>query len=255
MKQKNGNRLKSRVLPGLLLLLAGMCVLVFALANITGLQREKRETELLYKKAREAAHLMQPVSQLQTEEAAVQEVDFQALLDINADTIGWLHVEGMEIDYPVVRSLDNEEYLYRGFDGTTRRAGTLFLDKDADANFSGLNHPIYGHNMKDGSMFGALKDYLSEDFALEHLDMMIYTPEKAWQLIPFSVYTAKSNGDYHTQPENQEALYERAQGWANESEVDFSVMPKPSDRFITLVTCTPGTDNNDRIVLHAIVQE
>jgi sortase, SrtB family len=184
---------------------------------------------------------------------AVSAMDFEQLTTINKDCIAWLTVADTVIDYPVVQGEDNEFYLTTGFDGAPLRAGALFVDYKANPLFEGLNHPIYGHSMRDESMFRALESYLDADFAKAHTDMILYTPQGDWRLVPFSVYIAPSAGDYHTEPTDEKDAHARALEWHAKSKVNFEVVPQADDRFVTLITCTSDTGNNLRVVLHAIL--
>lgn len=93
---------------------------------------------------------------------------FAGLYAINSDIIGWLYVEGTAIQYPVVQADDNTYYLTRNFEKKESKHGTPFLDADADAEEPSDQLVIYGHNMKDGQMFGKLEGYRDLDFYKEH---------------------------------------------------------------------------------------
>ncbi|MBQ6583391.1 MAG: class B sortase, partial [Mogibacterium sp.] len=80
-------------------------------------------------------------------------VDFDELLKINPDVQGWLYQKDTVINYPVVQGQDNDEYLHTLVDGTWSGGGTLFVDYRNQSNFGDFNSIIYGHHMKDGSMF------------------------------------------------------------------------------------------------------
>lgn len=96
---------------------------------------------------------------------------YRALYEKNPDLIGWLRIDGTDIDLPVVQTPgDNEYYLRRGFDRFYAVGGTLFLDErcSVSADAPTANWLIYGHNMHDGSMFGQLVRYRDEDFYKAH---------------------------------------------------------------------------------------
>jgi sortase B len=78
-----------------------------------------------------------------------RDIDFDALLEINEDTVAWVSVPGTLIDYPVVVSMDNYDYLERGFDGKKNWYGTPFMDMGNSSDFTDRNTVIYGHNVKD----------------------------------------------------------------------------------------------------------
>jgi sortase B len=98
----------------------------------------------------------------------------EALLEVNADTVGWVSIEGTHINLPVVQRRDasgNDYYLKRSFDGSSNKAGTLFLDMRNTLTYGQRsdNLIIYGHNQKDRTMFGDLADYKKNiDFYKEH---------------------------------------------------------------------------------------
>ena len=188
------------------------------------------------------------------EAATASAMNFEPLEAVNPDCIGWLRIAGTVVDYPLVQGGDNDEYLLTGFDGEPRAAGTLFLDVWANKEFRGLNHPLYGHNMRDGSMFSVMHKYLNGDFALAHTDMVLFTPGGDWRLVPFAVYTAPNAGDYHTEPADEADVLSRAKGWAEKSAVDFKVTPVEGDRFLTFVTCN-SDEQNRRVVLHTILEQ
>ncbi len=86
-------------------------------------------------------------------------VDFESLKAINPDVKGWLYIEALDISYPVVQGPDNDTYLHTTYEGTSRTnfAGSIFLDYQNQDDFSDGNTIVYGHNMKNLSMFGKLK--------------------------------------------------------------------------------------------------
>ena len=85
----------------------------------------------------------------------------EEMLKINPDTVGYIRIDGTEVDFPVVQTNNNEDYLKTAFDGSSNKAGTVFLDyrNVLTANKRSDNLVLYGHNQKDRTMFGSLKDY------------------------------------------------------------------------------------------------
>ena len=258
-----------------MLLLAGVITVAYAAAQLVPMLAEdakNRKNHAAYSELAAAslktaapnteAHggfLERPAAELPSASIAPDEapmismMDFQAFLDINPDCIGWLRIEDTVIDYPLVQGKDNDMYLMTGFDGKPAAAGTLFLDVWADRSFGGWNHPVYGHNMRDGSMFSVLGEFLKADFAMAHREMALLTPAGDWNLIPFAVYVAANAGDYHTQPVDEADVLVRAKGWLEKSAVDFEIAPVEGDRFLTLVTCNSNDEQNRRVVLHTIL--
>ena len=100
-----------------------------------------------------------PAAVNETADIVPIQVDFDVLSKENQDVIGWLYCPDTSINYPVVQAADNEYYLHRLLDDSKNAAGTLFMDYRNSADLSDWNSVIYGHNMKNGSMFGSLPDY------------------------------------------------------------------------------------------------
>lgn len=110
------------------------------------------------------------------------EVDFDALRDVNPDIAAWLYYESTNINYPVVKGKDNDYYLTVGFDNTWAVGGTLFIDCITERPFEQFNTVIYGHHMKDGSMFGDIKKLKDPEYAEEHPVFDLITPEGKYHL-------------------------------------------------------------------------
>lgn len=93
---------------------------------------------------------------------------FAELYSLNHEMVGWLSIPDTVIDYPVMQCEDNEYYLHHNFYGEEDKYGCLFVKDIADVDTPGTNFIIYGHNMKDGSMFGILDEYGNKAFYEEH---------------------------------------------------------------------------------------
>ena len=104
-------------------------------------------------------------------------VDFKALKKINPDIVAWIRIPDTSIDYPVVQGNDDSYYLTHTFKKAEHVAGAIFLDSDNNADFSDDKNIIYGHNMKDGSMFQGLHKYESESYLQEHNKVYLYLPD------------------------------------------------------------------------------
>lgn len=121
--------------------------------------------------------------------------DFNTLLEINQDTIGWLFIPGTRISYPIVQTIDNDKYLHTGFSGEENVAGSIFLDYESKPDLTGRNNIIYGHNMKNGTMFRDLIQYKDKDFFDEHRYFKIYTADRIINLKAVSCYYGKADAD------------------------------------------------------------
>ena len=137
-------------------------------------------------------------------------VDFEKLLEMNSDVVGWIRFdEPSEINYPVVQGRDNEEYLKRTFEANTNKLGTLFVDVNNPGDFSGRNTFIYGHNMKNGSMFTQLLKYKDDSFYKEHPYFYIYTPDgKVRTYEIFSAGVVKDTSDSYIMDYADDAAFQ-----------------------------------------------
>ena len=158
--RKKGKKKKSGLLSNLILILA-VCVFVFSGYQLYQIFAEYHEGKKEYEEIRELVIQEEPKKETEEEkEPEVQPrftVDFATLQQMNPDTVGWIRFEEpSEISYPVVKGRDNEEYLTRTFEANDNKLGTLFVDKDNTGTFTDRNTIIYGHNMKNGTMFAQL---------------------------------------------------------------------------------------------------
>ena len=103
-------------------------------------------------------------------------IDFDALREINPDVIGWLRYEDTIIDYPIVQGENNEMYLSMLFDRTWGGCGTLFADCITEAPFRQFNTIVYGHHMKDGTMFACLKELRDPEYCKKNPKLELSTP-------------------------------------------------------------------------------
>lgn len=182
-------------------------------------------------------------------------VDFEKLLEMNSDVVGWIRFdEPSEINYPVVQGRDNEEYLKRTFEANTNKLGTLFVDVNNPGDFSGRNTFIYGHNMKNGSMFAQLLKYKDDSFYKEHPYFYIYTPDgKVRTYEIFSAGVVKDTSDSY--------IMDYADGAAFQTYIDYikqqSAYPTSAEvttasKIVSLSTCTNVRDD-ERFLVHGVM--
>ena len=179
-------------------------------------------------------------------------VDFESLKKKNPDTVAWLKVKGTNIEYPVVKTNDNEYYMTHSFDKSKNSAGWIFMDYRNKLKGKNENMVIYGHNRRDGSMFGTLKKVLTEEW-LNNADNFIIsfvTEKEETQYQVFSVYKIEKE-DYYitTNFKTETAFQEFINKVKSRSIKNFGETPCTDDSILTLSTCA---DNDKyRVVLHA----
>ena len=173
-------------------------------------------------------------------------VDFESLRESGPDIIGWLNLPDTVINYPVTQADDNEYYLHHLYDGTYNKVGCLFADYENKADFSDRNTIIYGHNMRDGSMFAVLNEYDEQSYFDTHKQMYLVTPEGGYLCEIFAAFVAKpSESGSDTSPwrlswKDDGAYTTWLTAMAERSVVETDVTVTSSDKVLTLSTCTPG---------------
>ncbi len=185
-------------------------------------------------------------------------VDWKALKKVNPDVQGWLYQKGTVINYPVVQGTDNDTYLHTRFDKQWSGGGTLFVDYRMEKGFKGFNSIIYGHHMKDGSMFRSLRGYTKEEgYYDKHKTLELATPHGNYHLVVFSAFITKATDENtykmtYDEAEKQ-AYIDRA--W-EQSELPItrdSVDVTKDDRLVTLSTCAYDYEEARYIVMCKMV--
>jgi len=186
-------------------------------------------------------------------------IKYDELKQENSDFVGWIYIPALreytlgETGYPIARSRDNNEYLSMTFDGTKNPSGSIFLDNVASPDFTDSNTFVFGHNMKNGTMFGCLKVFASKtELCRSNPYIYIYTED---EVLKYEIFS------YHVVSRSDEVAYEDfvgEDGYDNYVEhvsrdsyyetdtIDFSKRPD----LLTLSTCY-GTENVDNFIVHA----
>ena len=180
-------------------------------------------------------------------------IDFKALKEINSDTIGWLKVNGTNIEYAVVQADDNNYYLKHNFEKQNNNAGWIFADYKNKSDYTDYNTVIYGHNMRNDSMFGTLKNALKKEWynKEENRHIVLVTENGIFKYEIFSIYEEKVS-DYPIQTNfSSDNEYLKFLNTVKDKSIkDFNVELPAEKGIITLSTC--GNDNKNRVIVHAI---
>ena len=188
-------------------------------------------------------------------ESTAVPVDFEALRNINPDIVGWIRVEGTDISYPIMRSSDDEEedfYLYHSFLRESSSHGSIYMQKINSVDFSDFNTILYGHNMRDDTMFGQLHRFRDKDFFEENDEITIYTPDGTHQYRIFAAYITENEMIFDTRGDFEndvlkENYIEFLKGTVgNQRDAKITV----NSRIITLSTCCG--DDAKRLLVQAV---
>lgn len=183
------------------------------------------------------------------------QVDFQALREKNGDVVAWLYCPDTPINYPVVQAEDNDYYMHRLLDGRKSYPGTLFMDfRNAD-DFSDWNSVIYGHNMRNGSMFGTLQHYKNRPYLESHSEIYLLTPECNYVIDVLAGFVTPNDSELynalHPEDGEKEGLLK---AWLKDAGLAPQDYPAPEARLVTLSTCSYEY-KNARYVLIGALQE
>lgn len=182
-------------------------------------------------------------------------IDFDRLYKISGDTVAWLFAPGTRINYVIAQGSDNDYYLNHLLDGTVANGGTLFVDCRCNADFTNWNTIIYGHHMKNGTMFAGLMDYQDPDYYEEHPVMYLYVPGKRYKLELIAGYTTDIYDMVFSIPITKEERGEIIAHAASVSSFISGVTVSEEDKLVTLSTCSYAYEDARYVVIGRILEE
>ncbi|NQO28664.1 class B sortase [Streptococcus suis] len=113
------------------------------------------------------------------------EIDFEKLLHLNSEVIGWLEVKGTNIDYPLVQGKTNLDYINKSVEGEYSLSGSVFLDHRNQSSFNDVYSIIYAHHMAGDVMFGELPKFCNADYFKDHKTATLFLPDGSSKTISF----------------------------------------------------------------------
>ena len=182
---------------------------------------------------------------------ALAAMDFTALREVNSDVLGWILIPDTVVSYPLLQGSDNDYYLRRTWKKWSSAVGSIFLEAQNSPALTDFNTIIYGHNMNNGSMFGTLKKYKSQDYFRKHPYVYLTTDAGSARCEIFAAYEVSTDGDTdrlgYADDNDRQAFLDACCAL---SVIDTGVTPQVYDRIITLSTCT-GRGHATRWVVQA----
>ena len=261
MERKAGSKRKRRY--GLLLLDALLLgVLIFALVKlVTTLGDYRRSAERYDQIAEEAVRTAEPAPQQtagpDAKAAPVSEVpitvDFDVLRAQNPDVVGWLYCADTPVNYPIVQGGDNDFYLDHAFDGSEDAGGTLFFDSRNRLSPLDQNLLLYGHRMKDDSMFGSVIGYTEQDYLEAHPVLYLITEAQSYRVEVYACRTVSANDLSHFEIAfaDEDAYMQYVSRAVSQSYWPAPFGIERGYATLTLVTCSTYThDDNPRVLVH-----
>ena len=168
-----------------------------------------------------------------------------SMREINPDYICWLKIDDTEISYPVVRGDDNEAYLGLSFYGESNYFGSLFMDYRCMGE-SVPNIIIYGHNSRQGDMFGRLRNYLNEDFLANHPVITLVANDKS---VEYEIFSAR-----RTNVNDPAYFLDFSDSGAFNGFIERCGAPSNATQILTLSTCVSGNDEDERVIVQGALR-
>lgn len=185
------------------------------------------------------------------------QIDWDVLKNMNPDVVAWIRFPSLDVSYPVVQGVDNDQYLHTTVDGTAAYAGAIFLEAACSPDFTDDNTVIYGHNMRNRSMFGNLKFLYRDETTLRQNEYFwLYTPTENYKCYIFAIGNmpvADERFYFIDGSEEQKESYIRFCMETNKYQMPVSA--DLSDRIVTLSTCVSSRNAAYRLQIHAIIEE
>lgn len=248
-KQKRGSRIIGNIILAAAVIV--FCISAYQLFHILYGYHEGRKE---YNEVKNMAVTGKAPSETAQEEGEKPfSVDFDALTDINPDTVGWIrfYPEPAQISYPLVQTTDNSTYLDKTFSSNDNTVGAIFVNAYNHPDFNDRNTIIYGHRMNDSSMFHDLAEYEKQSFWEANPYFYIYTPDG--REITYHIYAAgevtETSDSYLTDFADDQAYQDFLDYTKQASAYDTQVEVTTEDQVVTLSTCTRASDEHRMVVV------
>ncbi len=188
-----------------------------------------------------------------------EDLDFEKLQNRNSDIYAWIEVPGTKVDYPIVQHLnDNTYYLTRTIDHEKKTAASIFTETYNTKDFEDHHTVIYGHNMKNGSMFKTLHYFEDPEFFEENREVIIYLPNQTRYYRIFAAYTYDNrhllNNYYCEDPDIFQSYLDEVFAIRDfGANIDREMEITAEDHIITLSTCVDSGDSTQRYLVQAVL--
>ena len=240
-------------------LLIGGCISAGAVCVYMAISEEQpyKQAKASYDSLRSAAVTLplERENQQENNEILTRQIDFELLKEKNEDIIAWLYIPDTQVDYPICRGEDDTYYLHHNAQKESNILGALFCSSENDADLTDPHLIIYGHNMRQGQMFGELSNYEEVGFLQQQPYVYLYTPDEENVYQIYSVYRCEPSDDTYTT-----GFMFRTKSymdWLNETltkeiyETGAEQMVNAGQQVLTLSTCADG-DRKDRLVVNCV---
>ena len=218
--------------------------------------------EVIVEEQQEALKEEYVIEELPEKELAELPIDFEGLWEINPEIYAWIRIPDTQIDYPILQHEGEDQgyYLTRDIYGENSQAGSIYTENYNRKDFTDPNTLLYGHNMKNGSMFHNVRYFAEREYFDEHEDLYIYVPGKIlkYQIITCYEYDDRhilGSFDFSDEEVFEEYLEEIMNPRSMYTMVREGVELTPENRIVTLSTCVANKPNNRRLLQAVFVEE
>lgn len=244
-----------------LLLLVFICLLIIGISGLYGEIKEYRDGEEEYEELerfvvkvprKESSDIEDEIVNFESNEVDNLEVNFVSLNELNSDCIAWISIPGTNINYPVVKGIDNSYYVTHTFRKKANKSGAIFLDMRNSSDFSDSNSILYGHNLKNSKMFSDLKKFLNENYFNKKREIVIYTAENEYHYEVFAVYKTMEDDSTYRVKFADGGFDDHLNEISNKAK--FFIPQENVNRIITLSTCTNDVEGERVVVVGRLVE-
>lgn len=248
---KDGASLKKAGTKPIFILIAGLLVIVIACGDFFTIYRDYSAANDLY----DSINDTYVTSDIDTDAwYNMVSVDFNSIWQLNKDVVAYIYVENTDILYPLAQGADDDEYLRTALDGSHATAGTIFLEAANSSDFSDSHSVVFGHNMRNLSMFGTLKYYKTEEVYLKdgHEYFQIITSKAKYRYQIFSYFDTEGGSWVYSVPYSDTEEFSDYIAKLKSSsyqDIEMSSEVSSSDHIVTLSTCSSG---DKRFTIHGV---
>lgn len=249
---------KILIIIGIIIILIGLIIGAIGLKKYLAEENAGKQYEELKEevKTEEEPPIQEEIVE-EEKEPLVIPIDFETLTSQYPDVYAWIQIPGTTIDYPIVQKEgDNSYYLYHTIDGVRKTEGSIYTEDYNSKDFTDPNTVIYGHNMKNGTMFKQLHKFRDRQFFNENREIIIYQPDRILYYKIFAAYVYDNRhillnfdfSDINVYRAYLNSVFEKKGMYGN---IDGDVLVTAEDKIITLSTCTG--DDSKRYLVQAVL--
>ena len=183
-------------------------------------------------------------------------LDLGALRAVNKDVAGWISIPGTIVSYPLIQGANNQYYLRRNWKKQSITSGSIFMDAECSRDLTDFHTIIYGHRMRNETMFGTLKYYSRKSYWQAHPSVYIVLEDAIYRYDIFAAHeVAVTSIIYRLDLETNHLEEEFLQYCTGHSSLKTGLIPGAGDRILTLSTCTSTSSDTSRWVVHGVLAE